>query len=46
MNGETEKGTDVLDLVDLGDVTVVTKQSWPQAPVYPDNIYGFSYWPY
>lgn len=37
--------TDIeLELVDLGDATVETKQGSP-APVYPDSLFVWS-WPY
>lgn len=45
MNDETMTDLQDLDLQDLGDVTVETKQCCP-AFVFPDNLYGYSYYPH
>lgn len=33
-----------IELMDLGDAVVETKQTWPQAPIVPDAVFGWS-WP-
>lgn len=36
-----DKGTEDLELIDLGDATVETKQCDPYMPIYPDSIFGY-----
>ena len=39
-----DEGHRPIEVIDLGDAMEETKQTWPQAPIWPDALYGWS-WP-
>lgn len=41
MSNQTDKGTDVLELADLGDAVEETKQCAPDPAIFPDSWFGW-----